>query len=142
VIAQNAPDPAREIPDDDRKHEDQYQGKRHFHVHLSVEKFQDNMRLNDFPNRRISNIIAGMSYLAWVILGLFAGFIGSTLVNKSGQGLIMDIVLGIVGAVVGGWLAGFFGLAGFSELNFYSIGIAVGGALLVLLVYHGIRRAV
>jgi len=44
VIAENASDPAREIADDDRKHEDQYQGKRHFHAHLSVEKFQDNMR--------------------------------------------------------------------------------------------------
>src|ERR1700689_4291392 len=84
---------------------------------------------NHFTNRGISNIIAGVSFVAWIILGLFAGFIGGRLVNKSGQGLIMDIVLGIVGGVVGGWLAGFFGLAGVSELNFYSIGIAVGGAL-------------
>jgi uncharacterized membrane protein YeaQ/YmgE (transglycosylase-associated protein family) len=46
-----------------------------------------------------------------------------------------------VGAVVGGWLAGFFGLAGVSGVNLYSIAIAVGGAIVVLLVYHGIRRA-
>jgi len=83
-----------------------------------------------------------MSYLAWVVLGLIAGFIGSKIVNKTGEGLIMDIILGIVGAVVGGWLAGFFGLAGVSGLNLYSIAIAIGGAVVVLLVYHAIRRAV
>jgi uncharacterized membrane protein YeaQ/YmgE (transglycosylase-associated protein family) len=83
-----------------------------------------------------------MSYLAWIVLGLIAGFIGSKIVNKSGDGLLMDIVLGIVGALVGGWLAGFFGLAGVSGLNLYSIAIAVGGAVVVLLVYHAIRRAV
>jgi uncharacterized membrane protein YeaQ/YmgE (transglycosylase-associated protein family) len=83
-----------------------------------------------------------MSYLAWIVLGLIAGFIGSKIVNKSGEGLLMDIVLGIVGAVVGGWLAGFFGLAGVSGINFYSIAIAIGGAIVVLLVYHAIRRSV
>jgi uncharacterized membrane protein YeaQ/YmgE (transglycosylase-associated protein family) len=83
-----------------------------------------------------------MSYLAWIVLGLIAGFIGSKIVNRSGEGLLLDIVLGIVGAVVGGWLAGFFGLAGVSGLNLYSIAIAVGGAIVVLLAYHAIRRAV
>ena len=83
-----------------------------------------------------------MSYIAWIVLGLIAGFIGSKIVNRTGEGLIMDIVLGIVGAVVGGWLAGFFGLAGVSGVNLYSIAVAVGGAIVVLLVYHAIRRAV
>jgi uncharacterized membrane protein YeaQ/YmgE (transglycosylase-associated protein family) len=83
-----------------------------------------------------------MSYLAWIVLGLIAGFIGSKIVNRSGEGLLMDIVLGIIGAVVGGWLAGFFGLAGVSGVNLYSVAIAVGGAVVVLLVYHAIRRAV
>ena len=82
-----------------------------------------------------------MSYLAWIVLGLIAGFIGSKIVNRRGEGLLLDIVLGIVGAVVGGWLAGFFGLAGVSGINIYSIAIAVGGAIVVLLVYHAIRRA-
>jgi len=82
-----------------------------------------------------------MSYLAWIVLGLIAGFIGSKIVNKSGEGVIMDIILGIVGAIVGGWLAGFFGLAGVSGINLYSIAIAVGGAVVVLLVYHAIRKA-
>jgi uncharacterized membrane protein YeaQ/YmgE (transglycosylase-associated protein family) len=76
------------------------------------------------------------------VLGLIAGFIGSKIVNKSGEGLLMDIVLGIVGAIVGGWLAGFFGLTGVSGINLYSVAIAIGGAIVVLLVYHAIRRAV
>src|SRR5271170_7403981 len=83
-----------------------------------------------------------MSFLAWIVLGLIAGFIGSKLVNRRGEGLILDIVLGVVGAVVGGWLAGFLGLAGVSGVNLYSVCIAIGGAVVVLLVYHAIRRAV
>jgi uncharacterized membrane protein YeaQ/YmgE (transglycosylase-associated protein family) len=82
-----------------------------------------------------------MSFLAWIVLGLIAGFIGSKLVNRRGEGLIVDIILGIVGAVVGGWLAGFFGLAGVTGLNLYSTAIAIVGAIVVLLVYHAIRRA-
>ena len=45
-----------------------------------------------------------MSIVAWLILGLISGFIASKLVNKSGEGMIIDIVLGIVGAFVGGFL--------------------------------------
>lgn len=81
-----------------------------------------------------------MSFLAWIVLGLIAGFIGSKIVNKRGEGLILDIVLGVVGAIVGGWLAGFLGLAGVSGLNLYSLLIAVLGAIVVLVVYHAIRR--
>jgi len=83
-----------------------------------------------------------MSFLTWIVLGLIAGFIGSKLVNKRGEGLIVDIVLGIIGAVVGGWLAGFFGFRGVSGLNLYSLAIAVLGAVVVLVVYHAFRRAV
>jgi uncharacterized membrane protein YeaQ/YmgE (transglycosylase-associated protein family) len=82
-----------------------------------------------------------MSLVAWIVLGLIAGFIGSKLVNRRGEGLVLDILLGIVGAVVGGWLAGFFGLAGVSGLNLYSILIAILGSVVVLWVYHAIRRA-
>ena len=45
-----------------------------------------------------------MSFFAWIVLGLLAGFIGSKIVNKQGEGLILDILLGIFGAVIGGWL--------------------------------------
>ena len=81
-----------------------------------------------------------MSILAWIILGLIAGFIGSKLVNRTGEGFVLDIVLGIVGAVVGGWLFNRFGAAGVSGLNLYSLLVAVVGAVVVLVVYHAIRR--
>ena len=81
-----------------------------------------------------------MSYLAWIVLGLVAGFIGSKIVNKTGEGLILDIILGIVGAVVGGWLFNVFGASGVTGLNLYSIAVAVVGAIVVLVVYHAIRR--
>ena len=58
-----------------------------------------------------------MSILAWIVLGLIAGFIGSKLVNKSGEGVLLDIILGIVGAVIGGWVFNFFGAAGVTGLE-------------------------
>jgi uncharacterized membrane protein YeaQ/YmgE (transglycosylase-associated protein family) len=81
-----------------------------------------------------------MSILAWIVLGLIAGFIGSKLVNRTGEGLVLDIALGIVGAFVGGWLFNRFGEAGVSGLNLYSLLVAVVGAVVVLVVYHAIRR--
>jgi len=81
-----------------------------------------------------------MSILAWIVLGLIAGFFGSKLVNKRGEGLFLDIVLGVIGAVVGGWLFNFFGAAGVTGLNLYSLLVAVIGAVLVLVVFHAIRR--
>ncbi len=77
-----------------------------------------------------------MSILAWIVLGLIAGFIGSKIVNKTGEGLILDIVLGIVGAVVGGYLFTLFGAAPVDGLNLYSLLVAIVGAVVVLVVYH------
>ena len=73
--------------------------------------------------------------------GLIVRFIGSKIVNKTGEGIILDIVLGIVGAVVGGWLFRFFGSAGVTGLNLWSMLVAVIGAVVVLVAYHAIRRA-
>jgi uncharacterized membrane protein YeaQ/YmgE (transglycosylase-associated protein family) len=86
-----------------------------------------------------------MSILAWIILGLIAGFIGSKIVNKSGEGVLLDIVLGIVGAVVGGWLFSAFGMSRVTGLNIYSLLVSIVGAVVVLVVYHalmGRRRAI
>jgi len=58
-----------------------------------------------------------MSIILWILLGLIAGFIGSKLVNKTGEGLVLDIALGIVGAVIGGWLFSLFGMHGVTGLN-------------------------
>ena len=81
-----------------------------------------------------------MSIVAWLVLGLIAGFIGSKLVNKTGEGFFLDIALGIVGAIVGGWLFSLFGMHGVTGLNIYSLIVAVVGAVVFLVVYHAIRR--
>lgn len=77
-----------------------------------------------------------MSILAWIVLGLIAGFIGSKIVNSTGEGLILGIGLGIIGAVVGGFLFSQFGAAGVTGLNIYSLFVAVIGAVVVLVLYH------
>ena len=76
-----------------------------------------------------------MSILAWIILGLIAGFVASKIVNKRGEGLVRDISLGIIGALVGGWLFHVFGAAGVTGLNLYSLLVAVVGAVVVLVIY-------
>ena len=80
-----------------------------------------------------------MSVLAWIILGLIAGFIGSKIVNHTGEGIFLDIILGIVGAVVGGWLFSAFGAAGVTGLNIYSLIVAVIGSVVFLMIYHALR---
>lgn len=77
-----------------------------------------------------------MSVIVWIVLGLIAGFIASKIVNRTGEGLIRDILLGIVGALVGGWLFRAFGMHGVTGLNLYSLVVAVAGAIVFLLVYH------
>ncbi len=81
-----------------------------------------------------------MSILAWIILGLVAGFIGSKIVNKSGEGIVLDIVLGIVGAIVGGFIFRFFGAPGVTGVNIYSLVVAVIGSVVFLVIYHAVRR--
>ncbi len=81
-----------------------------------------------------------MSFLAWIVLGLIAGFIASKIVNKHGEGIFLDIILGIVGAVAGGWIFSAFGAQGVTGVNLYSILVAVVGAVVVLGLYHALRR--
>jgi uncharacterized membrane protein YeaQ/YmgE (transglycosylase-associated protein family) len=84
-----------------------------------------------------------MSIIGWLVLGLISGFIASKIVNKTGEGVILDVVLGIVGAVVGGFLFTQFGAAGVTGFNIYSMIVAVIGAIAVLVIYHAVvgRRA-
>lgn len=86
-----------------------------------------------------------MSVVAWIILGLISGFLGSKIVNKRGEGILLDIVLGMVGAVVGGWLFNTFAkvthvhrVPGVTGLNLESVFVAVVGAVVLLIVYHAI----
>ncbi|HEY7247086.1 MAG TPA: GlsB/YeaQ/YmgE family stress response membrane protein [Xanthobacteraceae bacterium] len=84
-----------------------------------------------------------MGIISWIILGLIAGFIGSKLVDRRGQGFWLDIVLGIIGALVGGFLFSLFGASGVTGLNIYSMIVAIVGAVVVLLIYNALtgRRA-
>ena len=79
-----------------------------------------------------------MSILAWIVLGLIAGFIASKIVNGTGEGALLDIVLGVVGAVAGGWLFNTFGASGVTGLNLYSIVVSIVGAVVVLFLYHAL----
>jgi uncharacterized membrane protein YeaQ/YmgE (transglycosylase-associated protein family) len=85
-----------------------------------------------------------MSILGWIALGLISGFIASKIVNKSGEGVVLDIVLGVVGAIVGGYLFTMFGASGVTGVDIYSMFVAVVGAVVVLVVYHTItgRRTI
>ncbi len=79
-----------------------------------------------------------MSIIGWIILGLIAGFIASKMVNRRGEGFLLDIVLGVIGAVVGGWIFSFFGADGVTGFNLYSMVVAIIGAIVVLVLYHAI----
>ena len=81
-----------------------------------------------------------MSFIAWMVLGLISGYIASKIVNRTGEGFLMDIILGIIGAIVGGWLFNQFGMAGFTGVNLYSMLVAVIGAVVVLVIYHALFR--
>ena len=83
---------------------------------------------------------SAMSFIAWIVLGLIAGFIGSKLVNHTGEGLIRDVLLGVVGAIIGGYLFNVFGAPGVTGLNLYSLLVAVVGAVVFLIVYHALFR--
>jgi uncharacterized membrane protein YeaQ/YmgE (transglycosylase-associated protein family) len=82
-----------------------------------------------------------MSILTWIVLGLIVGFIANKLVNKTGEGGLMNIVLGVVGAVLGGELINKFGIAGAAWLNMWSVLVSVSGAALFLGVYHALQGA-
>jgi uncharacterized membrane protein YeaQ/YmgE (transglycosylase-associated protein family) len=79
-----------------------------------------------------------MSIIAWLILGLISGFIASKLVNSEGSGCLVDIVLGVVGAMVGGFLFSSVGGVGVTGFNLYSMIVSIVGAVVVLVIYHAI----
>lgn len=83
-----------------------------------------------------------MSIIAWLVLGLISGFIGSKIVDKHGAGLLGNIVVGIVGAFVGGYLFQLFGSRGVTGLNLWSIVVAVAGSVALLLAFNAVRPLV
>ena len=79
-----------------------------------------------------------MGIISWIVLGLIAGFIGSKIVDKQGQGFSLNIALGIVGALIGGFLFSLFGAAGVTGFNLYSMIVAIVGSIVVLLIYNAV----
>jgi len=80
-----------------------------------------------------------MSILLFIILGALAGWLASALTGTGG-GLLTDIVVGIIGAFLGGWLFERFGSAGVTGFNFYSLLVAVVGAVILLVILKAVRR--
>jgi len=81
-----------------------------------------------------------MSIIAWIFLGLIAGFIASKLVNRRGEGAVLDILLGVFGAFLGGWLFTLLGATGVTGWNLWSIFVSVIGAVLALAGAHALMR--
>jgi uncharacterized membrane protein YeaQ/YmgE (transglycosylase-associated protein family) len=79
-----------------------------------------------------------MSVLGWIVLGLISGFIASKAVSGRGSGCLADITLGLIGAVVGGWLFSYFGHYDPMRFNLTSMVIAIIGAVIVLLIWHAL----
>lgn len=79
-----------------------------------------------------------MSLLAWIVLGLIAGFVASKIVHRQGAGCLLDIVLGVVGAFVGGIIFTGMGGQGVTGFNLWSMFVAIVGAVVVLVLYHAI----
>ena len=79
-----------------------------------------------------------MGLISWLIVGLISGYLASLIVNRSGEGMIRDIILGIVGAFIGGWIFTAMGSQGVTGINIPSIVIAVVGAVILLVVYHAV----
>jgi uncharacterized membrane protein YeaQ/YmgE (transglycosylase-associated protein family) len=79
-------------------------------------------------------------WLIWTsVIGILAGFIASKLVSGSGKGLLMDLVLGIVGSVLGGWIFTLLGLGAYGLVG--QLVMAVVGAVALLLLIRAIKRA-
>jgi len=80
-----------------------------------------------------------MSFIAWIVVGIIGGFIGSLVVNKRGQGLFGDLLLGVIGAVLGGWAFNQLGRSGVTGINLYSMLVSAAGSIVILVLYHALR---
>lgn len=82
-----------------------------------------------------------MGLLSWAILGLLAGWIASIIMKTDeSQGALKDILMGVVGAVVGGWIMSFFGRSGVTGVDLYSVAVAVLGAVVLIAIGRSLSR--
>ena len=80
-----------------------------------------------------------MSMLIWILLGLTVGMSASKIINTTGEGTVVDILIGVAGAIVGGWLCSLIAGASVTGLNMesaYSISVGIIGAVMLLVIYH------
>ncbi len=80
-----------------------------------------------------------MGIILWIIFGALVGWIASSIM-RTNDGLLMNIVIGIVGAVIGGWLMSFFGQNGITGFNLYSFLVALVGAVVLIMIVRFLRR--
>jgi uncharacterized membrane protein YeaQ/YmgE (transglycosylase-associated protein family) len=81
-----------------------------------------------------------MSIIAWIIMGAIIGWLASLLIHSRQNGLVMNIVVGILGALLGGFIARIFGGAGVTGFNLYSVAIGVVGAAILIVIARAISR--
>ena len=81
-----------------------------------------------------------MGILSWIVLGAIAGWIASLIVNRAGEGVIVDILLGIAGGLIGGWVFNAMGSTGVTGFNVWSLFVAIIGAVILLVLYHALIR--
>lgn len=83
-----------------------------------------------------------MSILLWIVFGALVGWIASLVMKTDAQqGTILNIVVGIVGALLGGWLMNTFGATGVTGFNLYSFAVALLGAIVLIALVRAVRRA-
>ncbi len=81
-----------------------------------------------------------MGFILWIVFGALVGWIASLIMKTDGQqGAILNIVIGIVGAVVGGWLMSVMGQGGVSGFNLYSFIVALFGAVVLIAIVKALR---
>ena len=80
-----------------------------------------------------------MGIILWIIFGALAGWVASSLMG-SGSGLLWDIIVGIIGSVIGGWIMSALGQGGVSGFNLYSFVVAVLGAIVLIAIVRAVRR--
>lgn len=80
-----------------------------------------------------------MDIIIWIVFGALVGWAASALMNTGG-GLVWDIVVGIVGAVIGGWLMNAFGVRGVGGFNLYSFLVALLGACVLIIIVRAVRN--